>query len=239
MDSEEYNFACSHIDMFNLCLTFFENIKLSKKRLLDYKISNNDDYRKMFYELLDFLNSVYTYKEFLANEKYPICKIIHESYYDFKKNDKGNKYRFLLEYRNILIHDHIIPRFYTKDGDIVLNTNDLRKYFKYVKKKKYLDQLIKKVYRSCNIKLGNDYVFLFEIISGAYEEINSMFHEITFHLYDSLIEDALEIFIQNNKRKNTNDIQNICGYMIKFFAPNSQIYLSIVKLMTDNDISFV
>ena len=234
MNNEEFDIACDCIDIFDLYLTLFENISISKEKLCTYKIYNNDDYRKMLYELLDFLNAVYTFKEFLANEKHYICKVIHETYYNYE-NDKGNNYRFLLEYRNILIHDHLIPRFYTQDGNVVLDTNELRKYILSKKQKKHLDFLIKKIYKKSKTKIGDDYILLYEIVSDAFEEICSMFYEIAYHLYDSSIEDALEVYIQNNE--NTNDLYNVCSYIIKFFGTDSPIGLNIVRLLKDKGIS--
>ena len=117
---KEFDAKLKALDKFLFLIDMHTIIDSCGDDLLSVTIDDFDEFWKINKLLLNFVNSVYGYKEYV-NSYEPSLKSITEKYYDMKK-----WYRFLCDFRNYIIHQSIIVKDYRpSDGDIFINIEEV------------------------------------------------------------------------------------------------------------------
>lgn len=111
----EFDSKLKTLDKFLFLVDMHTIIDSCAKDFLEITIDDFDEFWKINKRLLNFVNAVYGYKEYV-NSYEPSLKSITEKYYNMKK-----WYRFLCDFRNYIIHQSII----IKDAFKVLIDDDV------------------------------------------------------------------------------------------------------------------
>lgn len=111
----KYEKACNVLDNYIYLIDMFRIIESCANDLLNVEISNKE-YWKVNKALLNYVNAVYSFKEFTNNFN-PSIKAITENFYN---NCKW--YRFVCDFRNSVIHDSVISTDYgINDAYIIID----------------------------------------------------------------------------------------------------------------------
>lgn len=116
----EFNAKLKDLDKFLFLVDMHTIINSCGDDLLSITIDDFDEFWKINKQLLNFVNAIYGYKEYV-NSYEPSLKPITEKYYDMKK-----WYRFICDFRNYIIHQSIIIKDYRpSDGDVFINIEEV------------------------------------------------------------------------------------------------------------------
>lgn len=114
---EEYLIA---LDRFMYLLDMFQIIKSCAAYLAELPAGEEFPFWQVNKALINYLNAVYSYKEYI-NSYDPPLKTITDGYYYNRK-----WYRFVCDYRNRVIHQStIIKDRSTKSGDVFINLDEI------------------------------------------------------------------------------------------------------------------
>ena len=104
---QEYIDKLKEIDRFTYLIDMYTIMESCAEDLISIKIEDVNDFWKVNKALLNYVNAVYSYKEFV-NSYDPPLREIKEKYYLHKK-----WYRFVCDYRNRVIHQSTIIKDYS------------------------------------------------------------------------------------------------------------------------------
>lgn len=229
-DDKEYYDHVHILDRFYMFLSLKNIVLNAYSELVQVKPKNNGEFNVFLEKLLNYLNSTYTFKEYL-NNKLPIGKIIHDEYFQYGHSKYNLFYKFVFEFRNLVIHEYFIPRVYDLNtGEVFINTKEIieskkliNKNIEDVKEKnrnKRLINLCQDVYKNVDIRAG-DYVLLYELISKATSAIYAISEEVVYHEYDTHISDSLEYLMNYYNHMNEDNIKKNLEIYFDYFYRNT------------------
>lgn len=136
--SEQFDEKRKKMDRFLYLVDNYAIIRDCAEDLKAIQPHSDDRFWKVNKCLLNYVNAVFCYREFISNYDPPLSKI-SEQYYRF---DFGKKwYRFVCELRNHVIHQSIIINSYDREtGEIYINLAELEEK----QKEKIKDQGLEK-----------------------------------------------------------------------------------------------
>lgn len=108
-----YENACETLENYIYLIDMFKIIESCSEDLISAN-TMDIDYWKVNKVLLNYVNSIYSFKE-LADGFVPEISVITEKYYRQEK-----WYRFVCDFRNSVIHESVISQDYNKDDAYVL-----------------------------------------------------------------------------------------------------------------------
>ncbi len=117
---EEYETHVRSLDRFIFLVDMFRIVKSCTSDLLNLKGGGDVPFWLINKTLINYLNAVYSYKEYINSYEPPLKKITDGYYYNRKW------YRFVCDYRNRVIHQStIIKDRSTKTGDIYIDLDEM------------------------------------------------------------------------------------------------------------------
>lgn len=235
---KEYNEIQDNLDRYIFIMELGIIIDEQAKYVHDFKCKSNDCFMTSIQLLMNYLNTIYTLKEFSSsfkrNEK------VNQIQNDFYKNN--NWYRFTIEYRNCAIHSFSLPKYYNPDdGELVIQIDEIirKQEFLYqnesdTNKRKQIDNRIEKLqefrknvlsYFPCSYFAKMSFRAVYSMIERMLEaEFNDMTKDNIARLvdlYNSTLNSSVALTIENfyvNARgkllkegKLFSDIQNLYG----------------------------
>ena len=118
--SEQYLKALNALDRFTFLIDIYRIQESCTQALLTLRGGTNQEFWQLNLCLMNYLNAVYSYKEYI-NSYDPPLKRITENYY---KNKKW--YRFVCDYRNRVIHQSTFVKDWNKiTGDIYIDLEEM------------------------------------------------------------------------------------------------------------------
>lgn len=187
------------LDKFLFLLDMHMIIDSCGSDLLTITIEDFDEFWKVNKLLLNFVNAVYGYKEYV-NSYEPSLKSITEKYYN-----KEGWYRFLCDFRNYIIHQSIIIKEYRpSDGDIFIHIEEvleLLSEYEYPKDwqrhnaKEFAKQLEKVKKGSLEIK-DDHFLSMKNITLLVMEEMSYMKDEVLMYAYKKSVKPSLKWLLE-------------------------------------------
>ena len=171
--------------------------------LLAITIDDFDEFWKLNKLLLNFVNAVYGYKEFV-NSYVPSLKPITEKYYNMKK-----WYRFFCDFRNYIIHQSIIVKDYRpSDGDIFITIEEVAELlseYEYSKEwqRRNAEEFTKWIesFKEETLEIKDDHFLSMKNITAlVLTEMSHMKDEIIMFVYRKSIKPSLEWLIEQIPR---------------------------------------
>lgn len=195
---DKYVYLASLFRIFLDCSDDFEAFRVKRKK----------DFWKSNKYLLNYVNAMYTFKEYLENkyeEGSPVYKIADKYYSDTKW------YTFLCNYRNRIIHQFTVIKDYDKNsGDVYICLDELveaaEQQMQKTKKGKDKAQRFIDFVKAQYIDTATDgkhYFSAKKVMSLANEEILQMSNEIFKSIFDDEIQPCLEWFLTTTLKSET------------------------------------
>lgn len=118
--SDEYESRIKALDRFTFLADMFRIVKSCSQDFMDLPNGDDIEFWEINKTLLNYLNSVYSYKEYVNSYDPPLKEITDGYYYNQKW------YRFVCDYRNRVIHQSTILRDRsTQTGDVFIDLDDI------------------------------------------------------------------------------------------------------------------
>lgn len=201
--SDEYESRIKALDRFTFLADMFRIVKSCSQDFMNLPNGDAIEFWEVNKTLINYLNAVYSYKEFVNSYDPPLKEITDGYYYNQKW------YRFVCDYRNRVIHQSTILRDRSKQtGDVFIDLDDIISIQQGV-----IDELIQTQQKKSQInnarrflreiqdlrnsptytsKGGKQYKSMKEIISTADTEISSMNDEILVYAFNNGVAPALK-----------------------------------------------
>ncbi|MCI6767586.1 hypothetical protein [Porcincola intestinalis] len=192
---QEFDSKLKDLDKFIFLVDMHTIIESCAKDLVSVSITDFDEFWRINKLLLNFVNAVYSYKEYV-NSYDPPLKAITEKYYNMKK-----WYRFICDFRNYIVHQSIIIKDYRPfDKDIFINIDEVIELlgaYKYPKDwqkrnaqefQSWLDAL-----KGDAVEIKEDhYLSMKNITALVSKEMGDMKDEVLLYAYNKGVKPALE-----------------------------------------------
>lgn len=158
-----------------------------------------DEFWKINKCLLNFVNAIYAYKEYLSNYE-PSLESITSKYYN-----KKTWYRFICDFRNYIIHQSLIIKEYRPfDGEIFVNIEEIKESlikYEYTKEwqKRKADDFVKWIETfkpDASIIEEKHFYSMKKITTLVLKEIKQMKKEILSYIYRKSIKSTVEWLIE-------------------------------------------
>ena len=118
--ANEYEACLTSLDRFIFLVDMYRIVRSCTADLLDLKGGQDTDFWYINKILINYLNAVFSYKEYVNSYEPPLKEITDDYYYNQKW------YRFVCDYRNRVIHQSTIIRDRSvKTGDIFIDIDDM------------------------------------------------------------------------------------------------------------------
>lgn len=203
----EYCNKLEILDRFIYLLDMFKIIEDATTKIEQMTFSDDDNYWKISKCLLDYVNTIFSYKEYVRsfmplkrNGNYKMDNRVNDKYYK-----EENWYRFICEYRNRVIHHGTrINDYSLKKNEFYIIVDSLRKELTDPKiddkSKNCLTELIKIIdnHPGCCVTISDENhlekscLGIKRISAMVLEEINTMKDDILFNAYKFNVLPALE-----------------------------------------------
>lgn len=210
--SDEYESRIKDLDRFIFLTDMFQIAKSCSTDFLNLPDGHDIEFWEVNKALINYLNAVYSYKEYVNSYDPPLKEITDGYYYNQKW------YRFVCDYRNRVIHQSTILRDRNgRTGDVFIDIDDIISI-----QQRVLDELIqtqqKKTQinnarrflrelqdlRNCSTftsKGGKQYKSMKEIVSTADTEISSMNEEILLYAFKNGVIPALKWLLAHTHKE--------------------------------------
>ncbi len=195
---KEFDKEINSLDRFIYLIDMFRIIESCSEDLVGVTINNMDEFWKINKCLLNYVNSVYSYKEFI-NSYDPPLKRITEDYYRSKK-----WYRFVCDYRNRVIHQSTIIKDYARGSmDIFVDLDEvieIQESFHFEKESQRRNSerfaaVLVEMKKEAKVMQGKHFLSMKYIAKKADSEISAMRDEVLLYAYRKGIKPVLEWFI--------------------------------------------
>lgn len=190
----EFDAKLKDLDKFLFLVDMHTIIDSCGDDLLSINIGDFDEFWKINKRLLNFVNAVYGYKEYV-NSYEPSLKSITEKYYNMRK-----WYRFICDFRNYIIHQSIIIKDYRPfDGDVFINIEEVARLlseYEYTKDwqrqnaKEFTEWIETFKEDSLEIK-DNHFLSMKNVTSLVMKEMSQIKDEILMFAYEKSIKPSL------------------------------------------------
>ena len=205
-----------------------------------FKCKSNEDFMQSIEYIMNYLNTVYTIKEFASSFSWEDeVNRIQNTYY--KQN---HWYKFTIEYRNCAVHSFALPRTYNpEDGELVINIDDLIAKQSVLlgneRNEKKKDQITGRINTLSAFKSTFTPIFpASEFIVRSLKQVLCMTTKMLHAEFNAVTRSAL-IELINHKELNTN--LNISLMLENFYvnskyklANNEDLFKEIHKLFAEN-----
>lgn len=198
----EYEKNMDILDNFEALTMMYKIIELCKNELYLALDDENTLWPEINKVWLNYLNSIYSCKEFISNYE-PSLMDVHDKYYK-----KDGWYRFICDYRNKVVHSSEIIRERTLEKKEILveydGVHETKRKVRSLKKtienmdalkNKLLKDLDTKVYKKTSRGIEKEYLIAKKIIDKVNGELENMKEEITLEAFGEEMNSALEWFI--------------------------------------------
>lgn len=190
----EFDAKLKDLDKFLFLVDMHTIIDSCGDDLLSINIGDSDEFWKINKRLLNFVNAVYGYKEYV-NSYEPSLKSITEKYYNMRK-----WYRFICDFRNYIIHQSIIIKDYRPfDGDVFINIEEVARLlseYEYTKDwqrqnaKEFTEWIETFKEDSLEIK-DNHFLSMKNVTSLVMKEMSQIKDEVLMFAYEKSIKPSL------------------------------------------------
>lgn len=255
---EEFEKKIQSLDKFEYLINMFLIIESCTIDLVNVSITTTDEFWRINKVLLNYVNAVYSYKEFI-NGSFPSLKIITEDYYENKK-----WYRFICDYRNRVIHQSTVIKDYNPgSNDIYVNLDEMIEvqksliFEKGIKRKsgeKFI-AVLSSMKDEADLIDGKNYISMKYIATKAEDEIIAMRDKVLMYAYKEEIKGILEwlisfmpivngvhqyVYIVDKKRlpdavyEPNFTLEDYVSHVIVSLGVDHIIFKEIVKLLKNN-----
>lgn len=196
---KEFDTKLKDLDKFLFLVDMHTIIDSCGDDLLLATIEDFDEFWKINKLLLNFVNAVYGYKEYV-NSYEPSLKSVTEKYYNMKK-----WYRFLCDFRNYIIHQSIIIKDYRpSDGDIFINIEEVAELlseYEYPKdwQRRNAEEFIKWIeeFKEDSLEIKDDhFLSMKNVTSLVVTEMSHMRDEVLMYAYKTSIKPSLKWLLE-------------------------------------------
>lgn len=195
----EFDAKLKDLDKFLFLVDMHTIIDSCGDALLSVTIDDFDEFWKINKLLLNFVNAVYGYKEYV-NSYEPSLKPITEKYYNAKK-----WYRFFCDFRNYIIHQSIIIKDYRPyDGDIFIRIEEVAELlseYDYPKEwqRHNAEEFTKWIegFKEDSLKIKDDhFLSMKNITSLVMTEMRHMKDEVLLYAYKKSVKPSLKWLLE-------------------------------------------
>lgn len=195
----EFDSKLKTLDKFLFLVDMHTIIDSCAKDFLEITIDDFDEFWKINKRLLNFVNAVYGYKEYV-NSYEPSLKSIIEKYYNMKK-----WYRFLCDFRNYIIHQSIIIKDYRpSDGDVFINIEEvvslLSEYdYPNDRYRRNAEEFTKwlECFKDDSLEIKDDiFLSMKNVTSLVVDEMSQMKNDVLLYAYRKSIQPSIEWLIK-------------------------------------------
>lgn len=195
----EFDSKLKTLDKFLFLVDMHTIIDSCAKDFLEITIDDFDEFWKINKRLLNFVNAVYGYKEYV-NSYEPSLKSITEKYYNMKK-----WYRFLCDFRNYIIHQSIIIKDYRpSDGDVFINIGEvvslLSEYdYPNDRYRRNAEEFTKwlECFKDDSLEIKDDiFLSMKNVTSLVVDEMSQMKNDVLLYAYRKSIQPSIEWLIK-------------------------------------------
>ncbi len=199
-DTFEYEFISQSkaLDKFIYLVDMYRIIESCASELVNVSIDETEEFWKINKFLLNYVNSIFSYKEFVNSYDPPLKKIT-EHYYQQKK-----WYRFVCEYRNRVIHQSTIIKDYCPGSkDIFVDLDDvieIQEGFQFKndyqrKNSEKFKGILEELKKESKVRKGKNYLSMKYVVICANEEIREMKDEVLLIAFNKGVKPVLEWLI--------------------------------------------
>ena len=190
----EFDAKLKALEKFMFLVDMYTIIDSCGDDLLSITIDDFDEFWKINKRLLNFVNSVYCYKEYV-NSYEPSLKSITEKYYNMRK-----WYRFICDFRNYIIHQSIVIKDYrASDGDVFINIEEVARIlseYEYPKtqQRRKAEEFTEwiEAYKEDSLEIKNKhFLSMKNVTSLVMEEMSQMKDEVLMFTYRESIKPTL------------------------------------------------
>lgn len=190
----EFDAKRKDLDKFLFLVDMYTIINSCGNDLLSITIGDFDEFWKINKRLLNFVNAIYAYKEYV-NSYEPSLKSITEKYYNMRK-----WYRFICDFRNYIIHQSIIIKDYRpSDGDVFINIEEvagLLSEYDYPKdwQRRNAEEFTEwiKIFKGDSLEIkDNHFLSMKNVTSSVMKEMSQMKNEVLMFAYKKSIKPSL------------------------------------------------
>lgn len=194
------------LDRFMYLVDMFRIIEDCSNDFLSVEASGNIQFWKINKLLLNYVNAVYSLKEYV-NSYAPPLKKVTERYYQSE-----DWYRFICDYRNRIIHQSaIIKDVSPKSGDVYVNLDELIEIQRKVvnesnerhkeNAERFKENLIQ-LRQSANVIDGQHFLSMKTIIKNASDEITNMKEEVLKYAFNKGVKPVISWLLSLVEWKN-------------------------------------
>ncbi len=229
--SEEYDSIISRLDRYIYLVDAYTIILDCAHDILKTQQKNSEMFWKVNKYLLNYVNAVFCYKEFIRNYK-PELTDIADDYWWCKNNTFW--YRFICEYRDRIVHQSIIVRhYYPPEGELLVNIDELitkTKHdivsgnVKFQNNANFFVQQLERLARTPHFidRKKQRYWKLKKIIGFSNKEIKDMSNQIFERAYDDGINTAVEWLLDHVYYEEYDGNEDKYTYIVNEEVPNSE-----------------
>lgn len=190
-------------------LVMYRVVKSSVLQHLSFSMKSMGDYWKSVEKLLNCLNAIYSFKEYIDSE---YCDRNKRNYDENVENIKEKYYKnyqwytFACNYRNRIIHQAAFAKdFDPETGDTYIDLDEFREYLNNLlgpnsKKNKNTQRIINFVDQQMEHSFikqdGHRCLPTKDVVKRAFNEVQSMFDDICMELFYSKIKNGLQHYVQ-------------------------------------------
>lgn len=195
---DEFISQSKALDKFIYLVDMYRIIESCASDLVNVSIDETEEFWKINKLLLNYVNSVYSYKEFVNSYDPPLKKIT-EHYYKQKK-----WYRFVCDYRNRVIHQSIIIKDYCPESkDIFVDLDEvieIQEGFQFKnehqqKNSEKFKDILEELKKESKVINGKNYLSMKYVVVCANEEIRGMKDEVLLFAFNKGVKPVLEWLI--------------------------------------------
>lgn len=250
------------LDKFHFLIDMHIIIDSCGSDLLSITIDDFDEFWKINKRLLNFVNAVYSYKEYVNSYK-PSLKSITEKYYNQRR-----WYRFLCDFRNYIVHQSIIIKDYRpSNGDVFINMEEVAKLlseYEYPKdrQRRNAEDFTKwlESFKEESLEIKDDhFLSMKNVTSLVLNEIRQMKDEVLMYAFEKSIKPSIMWLLDlipkkegmfkyafivdksrlpESVREPNYSLEDFVGKMIKSLGADSIVCKELIKLLDNEGYSF-
>lgn len=211
--SDEYLARLRDLDRFMFLADMFRIMQSCTADFLELPDGKDVEFWQVNKSLINYLNAVYSYKEYVNSYDPPLKEITDGYYYEQKW------YRFVCDYRNRVIHQSTILKDRNiKTGDVYIDLDDMvsiqqgvidelietQQKQKHIKNARRFLKEIKELADNPTLvtREGKHFKSMKGIVSEADSEISAMNNDILMFAFNKAIAPAILWFLKNTHKEN-------------------------------------
>lgn len=195
---KKYQEKMDSVDQYIMLIDMFRIIESCSEDFIETLNLEDTGFWRINKALLNYVNAVFSLREYVKNYK-PSIKVINEKYYKKRK-----WYRFICEFRNRVIHQSIFIKEYNPEiNDAWIDINEMIKIQNKVRIKSERQRDNKEIFNKVLEELkaeshefrGKNYLSMRYVIVAANIEINHLKEEILEYAFEKTVKKDMQWFI--------------------------------------------